>query len=82
MRTESHVSEATYQRHLPQLTAGAGRFALVKGVHFAGVFPTHAAAAAAWLLTYGPVPALTLQVGPGGQDPSGSQAIATVPAEA
>jgi hypothetical protein len=56
------IAEATYERHLPNLRQWAGWFALVRGDQLGGVFPTYAAATAAWMAMYGPVPALIRRI--------------------
>ena len=64
MPTHQAQAEATYRKHLPNLQKWSGWFALVRGDRLGGVFPTHAAAAAAWMSMYGPVPALIRRIKP------------------
>lgn len=60
----SHAeAEATFLRCLPELQEWVGWFALVRGARLGGIFPTHAAAASAWMSLYGPVPALIRRIG-------------------
>ena len=62
MTNQCSVAEATYRRHSRNLQQWVGWFALVRGDRLGGVFPTHAAAAAAWMAMYGPVPALIRRI--------------------
>ena len=56
------LAEATYQRYLGELQGWVGWFVLISGERLGGVFPTHEAAAAAWMSLYGPVPALIRRI--------------------